>query len=129
MLSVCRSDATASQCPVLVLPQSFLPRLGTAIPQESRPYSFAPPSRRLMWLELAELLLRQQVVPPKVARSVNYLLRVGQGQVPPVVFQPLPWHEEEKSRDLVNLDDLHSSRGSTSLLLPVANFKANLRKS
>ena len=62
----------------------------------------------------------------KVERCVRYLTDVGQGKVPPVHLAPLPWHESVKMPDLA-ADALANLR-SVPVFLPVAAFKANLRK-
>lgn len=118
------TDQTASQQPVLILPQSFLNRLQSASPSISRPARPTPADRRGTWLDLAESLLRQHPESVQVARSVRYLVRVGRGEVPPPAFEPLPWLESDKPEIL--LDGLHTT-STASLLLPVATLKARLR--
>ena len=119
------SDAEACQLPVLVLPQAFLARLQGTLPVNPRPLVPWNQKRRMMWLELAELILRQSSsLTPKVSRSVNYLLMVGKAEAPPTRFQDLPWHEEDMPNDLARLEDLNES--CLRLLLPTAIFKARL---
>ena len=73
------TDQTASQQPVLVLPQSFLNRLQSASPSISRPARPTHADRRATWLELADSLLRQHPESVQVARSIRYLIRIGKG--------------------------------------------------
>ena len=121
------SDTAASQSPVLVLPQAFLSRLGSRIPQTARPPRETPAARRQSWLDLAQILLDQPeaALTGDVMRSVQYLHMVGSGQYPPVSFEPLPWHETVQPA-LERYPNVESLR-SFPVLLPVATFKAQLR--
>ena len=121
------SDTAASQSPVLVLPQAFLSRLGSRIPQTARPPRETPAARRQSWLDLAQILLDQPeaALTGDVMRSVQYRHMVGSGQYPPVSFEPLPWHETVQPA-LERYPNVESLR-SFPVLLPVATFKAQLR--
>ena len=121
------SDSAASQAPVLVLPQSFLGRLNSWIPQTVRPPRETPAARRQSWLDLAQMLLAQPeaTLTAEVMQSVNYLIMVGSGKFPPVSLEPLPWHETVQ-QPLERYPNVHSLR-TFPILLPVAAFKAQLR--
>ena len=120
------SDSECSQPPVLILPQMFMSRLQGKLPETARCCVRAAKERRLMWIELAEALLKQSaVVTPKVARTARYLLKVGRAETPAILtLEPLPWHEQDKSTMQANMACLQAT---AKLLLPVATFKANLR--
>ena len=119
------SDSVACQAPVLVLPNAFLSRLPGRLPATPVPDVIWKRARRMMWLDLAEAFLQMNPeATPKVTRTVNYLLRVRQGQRPPVNFQALPWHELEMQEDHAQISDLDA--GSLKLVLPMATFKARL---
>ena len=118
------TDQTASQQPVLVLPQSFLNRLQSVSPSISRPARPTHADRRATWLELADSLLRQHPESVQVARSIRYLIRIGKGEIPAPVFFFLSWLESDKPE--IFLDGLHTC-STASLLLPVATLKARLR--
>ena len=117
------SDTEASQAPILILPHAFLSRLPEKVPQDVRPYLQVPLEKRKTWLDLADALLRSGTPTWKTKRSVDYLIKVGQGIQPEVFLPEMPWHEEDKNAALLDT----SSPTSFPLLLPVATLKANLR--
>ena len=111
---------------MLVLPVSFLARLPGPVPGVARPNKVAHAEHRHKWLDLADSILKQYpVVSANLQRSVLYLTRVGRGAAPLPSFEPLPWHETVKQADLAQGMDTLSS---CSMLLPVATFKAQLRR-
>ena len=123
------SDTTASQPPVLVLPQVFLNRLPSRLPTSARPDKVMPADKRASWLQLAETLLLQKPLPnAKLARCVAYLLHVGHGRGAPegATFQPLPWHVTPKTGNFAGPLRLNNT---FARLLPVAAFKATLSAS
>jgi hypothetical protein len=120
----CTDDA-AAQPPVLVLPQQFLSRLPTTLPVTAGRKLSVALEKRQSWLDLARIVLEEAPeVTEHVRRSVDYLVRVGQGHAPPVNLQPLPWHETAKDPDRLRGAD---SMRSFPMILPVARFKAQLR--
>ena len=111
---------------MLVLPVSFLDRLHGPVPGIARPSKVPHAEHRRKWLDLADSILKQYpVLSAKLKRSVLYLTQVGRGQAPAASFEPLPWHESEKQGDLVQGLESLSSCG---ILLPVATFRAQLRR-
>lgn len=128
VVCVCKryaSDNEPAQRPVLVLPQSFLSRLPSPLPSNARPDKVTAADRRASWLELATILLRQKPLEgEQLVRAVKYLQWVGEGRGTPegTVLQPLPWHVSEKPRDVLQ------GLASYPVLLPVAAFKAQLRR-
>ena len=120
------SDSAASQRPVLVLPQAFLSRLPSRLPETARPDKVTPADKRASWLQLAETLLLQKPLPDiKLARCVAYLQWVGSGRGAPegASFEPLPWHANPKDGHGAGPLNVNSTFAK---LLPVAAFKATL---
>ena len=119
------SDTEGSQPPLLILPHAFLSRLAGTQPLATRPITQVKLKKRRSWVDLAGTILQQaNEVTEKTQRSVQYLLSVGRGSVPPPDLPPLPWHDSAKPEHLLDIAGLQS----IPLLLPVAQFKANLKR-
>ena len=120
------SDETPSQRPTLVLPESFLDRLPSPLPQSQRPLAPLGLLRRKQWAELCrELLSSGSRQPP--ARTLRYLLKAAEGgTIGAEEAAPLPWHGANHQHRLVRLEDVPPT--TFLKLFPMARFRANLKR-
>ena len=120
------SDESVSQSPTLALPQIFLDRLPTTLPEQERPLNPLSATRRRGWLEMARLLNHTPHFENR-GRAVEYLIQAADGSSVACCNQePLPWHAREQEASIVRLEDVNDS--AYRHIFPVQRFRATLRR-
>ena len=120
MIVVFPSSSHTVQEPILCFRHQYLDMVGSP-PSEARPLQPPDRKKRLIYLELAQLLLRKYPS-QSTQRSVQFLLLLcrNEGQQP---LPPLPWLERAARGDVeINVD-----LPSLARLAPVMRFNARHR--
>ena len=121
------SDEAVCQRPLLALPEAFLQRLPSNLPERDRPLNPLPLARRRGWVDLARLVLATRSFEDKQG-AVNYLLKAAAGgSAAQSAKCPLPWHAEDHSQEIVRLEDARLSP-SYRCLFPLVRFRATLKR-
>lgn len=114
------SDCSLSQEPLVSFRHAYVAMVGP-LPREARPLIAPNRKKRLVYLELAQLLLKK-FPSESTARSIRFLLKLCRNEPPEPLVQ-LDWLESAPRNDVqINID-----LPSLSRLAPVMSFNARHR--
>lgn len=111
----------SSQEPLICFKHSYLEKVG-AVPAVPRPLIAPTRKKRMVYLEIGQLLLRKYPS-ESTARSIRFLIKLCRNE-PPEPLVPLPWLERAP-QDEPNIDIGVPS--ALSRLAPVMRFNARRR--
>ena len=110
--------------PMLALPQDFLVRLGTPLPEEVHPCAMIPREKRQKWVELAEVLTRRAPT-ESTQRTVQFLISLGTETLENTVdvLPDLPFCSKHEKVDQIDTSNPYVFRTH----IPAMRFRATLR--